>query len=235
MLLPIQGYKKKPLVSLEEAIEPLLSVVPGIKQMAYVAKMKCEKPPADNLSIDESASIMLYSMEWEPQDECLYFVLNATLRAENRQKLKPWFLYLKLILTALARLPSTRLTVYRGIKRDIQNDYPTGATVIWWGFTSCTSKIHVLENEQYLGSSGARTLFNIDCNNGKNIRRHSQFTDDDEMLLLPARQFQIDSCLNQGNGLRIIQMKEIEPPFPLIEPIVVVSGTILAHFNQLFI
>jgi hypothetical protein len=89
MLLPIQGYEKKSLVSLKKAVEPLLSIVPDVKRMAYVAKMKCNKQPADNLSIDESVSIILYSMEWEPQEQCLYFVLNVTLRAENRRKLKP--------------------------------------------------------------------------------------------------------------------------------------------------
>jgi hypothetical protein len=144
-------------------------------------------------------------------------------------------LYLKLILIALARLPSTRLTVYRGIKRDIQKNYPIGATVIWWGFTSCTSKIHVLENEQFLGSSGARTLYNMDCNNGKNIQRHLQFTNEDEILLLPARQFQIVSRLDQNNNLHIIQMKEIEPPFPLIEPVMMVNEIIVVRFTQLFI
>lgn len=100
--------------------------------MAYVTKMKCNDPPADNLSLDESASLMLYSMEWEPQEECLYHVLNATLRSENRKKLTPWFLFFKLILTAFARLPSAnRFVVCRGIKRDMRKDYLEGSTVIW--------------------------------------------------------------------------------------------------------
>ncbi|CAF1246931.1 unnamed protein product [Didymodactylos carnosus] len=217
MLLPIQGYEKKPLVSLEEAIEPLVSLVPDVKRMAYIAKMKCENPPADKLSLDESASVMLYSMEWEPQEECLYFVFNATLRAEKRQQLRPWFLYLKLLLTALAHLPSTHRFVYRGIKRDMRKDYPIGKTIIWWGFTSCTSKMHVLENEQFLGSTGTRTLFTIECDSGKDIRRHSQFETEDEILLPAARQFEVVSCLNQGSGLHLIQLKETQPPFPLIE------------------
>ena len=93
-LLPIKGYEKQPLVSLEEAIEPLVLCVPGVKQMAHLAKRACKKPPADGLTVDESASIMLYSMDWQPQKECLYHVLNATLRAKNRGKLVPWFSYL---------------------------------------------------------------------------------------------------------------------------------------------
>ncbi|CAF4348840.1 unnamed protein product, partial [Rotaria sordida] len=67
-LAPISGYEKEPLVSLEQAVEPLVSIVPKIQSHAYVAKQRCENP-ADGLSQDESASIMLYTMGWEPLDE----------------------------------------------------------------------------------------------------------------------------------------------------------------------
>ena len=144
MLMPIKGYEKKPLVSLEEAVEPIVAVVPDVQQMTYVAKEKCKKIKNNKLSLDESASLMLYSMEWEPQEECLYYVLNATLRMENRKQLLPWFSYLKLILTAFARLPSAHRFVYRGIKRDMRKDYPKGEKIIWWGFSSCTSTMDVL-------------------------------------------------------------------------------------------
>ncbi len=57
----------------------------------------------------------LYSMEWEPHNHCLYFVLNGTLRTKDRQKLKPCLLYLRLILNAFSRLPSQGCHVYRGV------------------------------------------------------------------------------------------------------------------------
>ena len=218
-LLPIQGYEKRPLVSLEEAIEPIVPYVPRVKQMAHVAKHKCKKPPADGLTVDESASIMLYSMDWEPQEECLYHVLNGTLRSENRKKLLPWFSYLKLILTALDLLPSKHPIVYRGIKRDMGKDYPDGSTAIWWGFSSCTSNIGVLKNEQFLGSSGTRTFFTIECTSGKDIRQHSYFAEEEEILLPPGREFQVVGCLNQPGGLHMIQLKEVQPLYPHLEPV----------------
>jgi hypothetical protein len=219
MLLPIQGYEKKPLVSLEEAVEPLVEFVPDVKRMAYVAKMKCDNPPADHLTKDESASIILYSMEWEPQEECLYYVLNATLRVENRRKLVPWFLYLKLVLTALSRLPSVQRTVYRGIRGDLHNPYKEGESVVWWGFSSCTTTMGVLQNDQFLGSSGTRTFFSIECTSGKDIQHHSQYKTEDEILLPPGRQFKVVSCLRQSGGLYMVQLKETEPPYPLLEPV----------------
>jgi hypothetical protein len=93
MLPPIKGYENQPLVSLEESIKPLIPHVPDVEHMVWTVKQNCQKPK-DNLSTDESASIMLYTLEWEPQELSFYFILNSTLRSENRQKLRPWFLYL---------------------------------------------------------------------------------------------------------------------------------------------
>ncbi|CAF4112214.1 unnamed protein product, partial [Adineta steineri] len=163
MLMPIRGYEEMPIVSLEEAVAPLISILPEIQDYAYVAKERCEFVPPDDLTQDESASIMLYSMEWEPHDKCLYFALNAALRTEDRRKLKPWFLYLKLILTALEKLPSRRCHVFRGVNLDLSNQYTKGKKFVWWGFSSCTTSIEVLENEQFLDKTGERTMFTIEC------------------------------------------------------------------------
>jgi hypothetical protein len=158
-LLPIQGYAEMPLVSLEEAVRPLVSIVHDVEQ------------------------------------KCLYFVLNAMLRDENRQKMKPWFSYLKLFLTGLSRLPPVHRTVYRGIRGDMRKDYKKGQTIIWWGFSSCTVTMDVLANEQFFGSEGTRTLFTIESTSGRDIRQHSAFQVEDEVLLPAARQFEVVSCL----------------------------------------
>ena len=222
-LMPIEGYANMPLVSLEEAVKPLIDIVHDIKNKADVAKWKCQDSPADELTKDQSASIILYSMQWEPHNKCLYFALNATLRDENRDRLKPWFSYLKLFLTALSRLPSNNRPIYRGITRDLRNDYQEGQTVIWWSFSSCTQRINVLSNKQFLGSEGARTLFTVESSSGKDIRNHSAFQQEDEVLLPAARQFEVVSCLPQGGGLNIVQLREIESPIRLIELVPKVS------------
>jgi hypothetical protein len=120
MLAPLCGYEKMPLVSLEEAVQPLVCILPEINHYIYVTKQRCADKPDDDLTQDESASIMLYSMKWEPDNECLYFLL-----------------------TALARIPSQRRTVFRRVKSDIRAWYPTGETVVWWGFP------HVLPPSMY--------------------------------------------------------------------------------------
>ncbi|CAF3845438.1 unnamed protein product [Rotaria sp. Silwood1] len=218
MLMPISGYENEPLVSLETAVQPLIPLLPTIQRYVDTSKERC-KNPADNLTQDESASLMLYSMELKPASKSLYVVLNETLRSKDRQNLKPWFSYLKLFLTALSRLPSERQFVYRGVKLDLSEKYPIGENVVWWGFSSCTVSINVLQSENFLGNKGERTIFNIDCYSGKNIQKHSYYPTEDEVLLLAATQFKIVGCLDNGGGYHTIHLKEIEPPFPLLQPV----------------
>jgi hypothetical protein len=228
MLLPIQGYENVPLVSLEEAVKPLTSLVQEVERMVRTVKQRLLKKEYD-LTNDESASILLYTLEWEPKDRSFYVILNDTLQAADRDLLNPWFLYLRLIMTSLAKIPSEShcFTVYRGIKMDLSAQYPKGSIVLWWGFSSCTTSLELLTDERFLGRSGTRTQFNIECYSGKSIKSLSLNPEEEEVLLPPARQFEVISCLDQGNGLHIIQLKEIEPKLPLIsivpQPITVSS------------
>ncbi|CAF4419070.1 unnamed protein product [Rotaria magnacalcarata] len=82
--------KDTPIESLENAVNPLVSLLPDIRKHVASAKKECKNPPPDGLTLDESASIMLYSMEWKPRDKCLYVVLNDALRSEDGGKIKPW-------------------------------------------------------------------------------------------------------------------------------------------------
>ena len=219
-LAPIGGYAKLPLVSLEEAVEPLESILPDVQSHAYIAKQKCKKP-ADDLTQDESAAIMLYTMSWEPMDECLYFALNHTLRiptADRQQKLKQWHPYLRLFLNALFRLPTTHTIAYRGVTLDLTSKYIKGETIVWWGFSSCTTDVEVLQAELFLGDKGARTMFTLECETARNIRKHSFFPVEEEVLLLAATKFHVNGCLRQGD-LRIVQLKEITKPPSLLQPI----------------
>ncbi|CAF0873897.1 unnamed protein product [Adineta steineri] len=218
MLAPIEGYENKPLVSLEDAVKPLVDIVPKIERNVFIVKQNCQEPE-DSLTSDESASIMLYTYESMPREHSLYAILNAALRSEQRQKLVPWFLYLRLVLTALARLPSKHRLVFRGVREDLRAQYVKSKTFIWWGFSSCTSSIEVLESGDFFGKTGTRTLFQIECHTGKDIKNHSFIHNEDEILLLPARQFSVKGCLDSGNGLHMIHLEETEPAYPLLEPI----------------
>jgi len=220
LLQPIEGYRSLDLVPLEEAIKPIVKFCPDVCRRAYIAKGNCDSPKG-GLTEDESASIFLYTTEWQPQDQCLYAALNTMLRSKNRIKLiPPWFLYMKLLLTALFKLPSCSKVVWRGVRLDLRKQYEVGKTYTWWGFSSCTESVAVLESELFLGQEGKRTIFSIECFNGKKIREHSSFEDEDEILLLPGSQFLVKGHLQPSKkdpDLIIIQLTQVEPPYILLE------------------
>ncbi|CAF1368475.1 unnamed protein product [Rotaria sp. Silwood1] len=220
----ITDYKEIPLVPLDIAVEPLISLLPKIESYAKSAMEGCENPPADGLTKDMSGAIRLYSIEEQLEGEPLYAILNRILRTENRQQLKPWLLYLKLLHTALSHLPSIREVVYRGVKLDLSNQYRTKEKIKWPSFSSCTTTITVLQSEQLYGIMGPRTMFAIDCHSGKNIRNHSAYPLEEEVLLLPGTEFKITGFLKQGDNLHMIQLKQIESArsssSPLPDPVI---------------
>lgn len=218
MLPPIQGYESMPIVSLAQAVDPLVSLIPDVHQMIKRV-LKTRGTPANQLTTDESGSIMLYSLEWEPREKSFYHIFNAALRSVDRNKLKPWFLYLKLLIYSLSKLPVVNQTVYRGVKADLHELYPQNETCIWWGFSSCSSSMKVLQVDEFLGQNGTRTMFHIESFSGKSISQHSLYPDEQEVLLPPARLFRVVSSLDAGNDLHIIHLKEIQPEFPLLEPV----------------
>ncbi|CAF1020238.1 unnamed protein product [Adineta steineri] len=215
-LIPFEDYEKIPNVSLELAIEPLISILPSIQTYVHLVKQKCINP-ADGLTQDQSASIMLCTIKWQPFDQCLSVVLNTILRSNDREKLKPWYLYLKLLLGALNCLPSTDRIIYRGIKLDIREQYSKNKTITWLDFALCTTSLDLLQSDKYLGKKDQRTIFTIECNSSKDITKHSYYSTTDMFMLLPATQFQIVQCVKQKNKLSWIQLKEIQSPYARLQ------------------
>ncbi|CAF3744760.1 unnamed protein product [Rotaria sordida] len=148
---PIIGYANEPLLSLHDACIPLVGIVHDILNVVSIALKDTPNRPKDDLTRDESASIRIYTMEWTNDHDSLYFLLNQTLKATDRERLKPWFKYLKLFLTALAKIPcAPSQAVWRGVRQNVSDAFPRGTEVIWWSFSSCTTMLTVLENELYL-------------------------------------------------------------------------------------
>ncbi|CAF1356796.1 unnamed protein product [Adineta steineri] len=217
LLIPISGYQNEPLLPLEEALSSVLHFFIDLEQHIWIAKYNCQNPQ-DGLTQDESSAIHLYTLQFESGDS-LYIVLNRLLRAEKRDCLVPWFKFLKLFITALCKLDSIRATVWRGVRGgDLSLQYPTGRQFAWWGVSSCTTTPDVIQTTNFLGKSGTRTLFSIECINGKSIKKHSYFSESEkEIVLLPGTFFEVIGQVNPAEGLHIIHLKEIQPPFQLLK------------------
>ncbi|UJR20165.1 hypothetical protein I4U23_023297 [Adineta vaga] len=214
-LPPLDDLEEIPIVSLENAVEPLRSWSPLIYNFAKYLKTKCPRPPPDGLTVDESTSIMLYTTGWLPINECLYSGLNEALRSKDREKLKPWFLYLKLLFTALARLPPVEGNIYRAVKLDLTERYSIGQRVTWSGFSSCTNIMNILHSVVFSNLTKKRLLFNIKCKTARNITKHSSFQGDDEILLLPGTQFKCQNSFHRSDNFCVIELEEISIPSSL--------------------
>ncbi|CAF1360606.1 unnamed protein product [Adineta steineri] len=172
----------------------------------------CESP-TDDLTLNESAAIYMYTLEFDSGEHSLYRVLNQTLCGESRSALEPWLPYLKLFLTALNKLPSYQGFVYRAVKENKSNTYRPGKTRMWWSFMSATTNVSMVE--ELIGQQGSRTVFSIECKNGKCIAAHSSFPMEDEIILLPGFYFEVRSHIELPDELRLIQIREIASPLDL--------------------
>ena len=218
-LTPIVEYADEPLLPLLEACAPLTGMITNLLFYVQLALSETPEQPSDGLTIDESAAIRLYTIEWNENQRSLYSMLNYTLKDDDRDKLRPYYKYMKLFLTALVKLSCVPpLTVWRGVTIDVSTQFAPGNMVIWWAFSSCTTSLPVLENNMYLGNTGERTLFSVEAINGRIVRAHSHFVTEDEILLLPGTQMIVQSQFSPAPDLHIIHLKQVIPEEVLLQP-----------------
>lgn len=178
-----------------------------------VDKLAAAVGPAglDGLTRDEAAAINIYTQE-EPHS--IYSVLNGMLRKGDPGPLKQWFPYLKLLLTALHKLPSCPGTYNRSVSADIASQYTKGKKMVWWEFSSSTATIEALGAFMQVGEP--RVLFQLEVKRAVDINRFSSFSGDevvggvgeDERLLLSGIPLEVKSIQPMGGGLMMIQMTE---------------------------
>ena len=199
---PIYGYQHLPVLSLEETVEKIIPFVPDVVDYVTTAKNKCNRNSL-LLTWNESAAVYLYSMSTS-------FVrcLNEALRAENRHALKPWFTYLKLLITSLEKLPSTKGTIWRGVTDEVGTIFADHDVHIWWSVNSCSLAPNVVE--LYLGEKG--TVFAIDAVCGKNITQFSAFPEEQEVVLMPGTHLHAKyQSLNFRGFFFLVHLEEENP------------------------
>ena len=194
----ISGYQHLPIVSLEQSVEKIVPFVPDVNNLVNHAMQHCRKGP--RLSDNESAAIYLYTMA-----KSFYKMLNQVLRAKNPQALEPWFMFLKLFISALDKLPSLPITVWRGITDYFcASDFVKGQMYTWSSINSCSSDVNVAS--VYVGRGGI--LFCINAIHGKDITEYSEFQDEREIILMPGTRLQVQSTSFDEHRLNIVQLNE---------------------------
>jgi len=146
-----------------------------------------EGPDPHGLSRDEIGAIHIYT-----QEAPVYRSLNAALRQNEREAVKPYWGYIRLLQHALFKLPKdTTGTLFRGAKvtwmplaeleAQLKQLIPSPAAQelspeIWWAFSSTSPTLQAVK--KFLGDAGERVIYAIDGgSSARDVRLYSDFQD----------------------------------------------------------
>jgi hypothetical protein len=164
-------------------------------------------PGGEPLNREEIIGLHMYTM-----DSPFSRILNARLRSENQDLLKPYLRLLKILIGALYKLPRHRGLLYRGVKEDLREDYArVGQLTPWWAFSSTTRDQAVLANETFAGYTGERTCFHIKACAAFDISRYSAYRGEGELLLAPGTVLEVRGTFSSGPGIYTITL--VQQPF----------------------
>eukprot|EP00415_Alexandrium_ostenfeldii_P001287 UN1287 len=194
-LADITGVMDSKLVSLAEACKPLELEAPAKSSVAKTDKMKKGK-----LTKEEAAAVHMYTTNY------LYKLLNEALRCPDRSKVERYFLYLRLLVAALRKLPATSEKLYRGVALDLSAQYKASSKVTWWAVSSCTKDLSVANS--FGAGSSKSTLFIVEAKTGVGIKEFSEYKGEEEFVLAPGTQFKVDRVLHKGK-LTEVHLQEL--------------------------
>ncbi|CAF4091901.1 unnamed protein product, partial [Rotaria sordida] len=194
-LTPVKGYENNCNITLEETVESLRDGIAHLDDYVKQAKRRANTNPLYGLTIDESAAIYLYTMQLN--DRSFSRMLNEALRYKDQTEVKHyWFNYLRLIWSALKKLPSIKGNVYQGITRRIKEKYLKKQVFTWWGITSCTQ---IQDNIVSAIRDKNSTLLKIKILNGKDISAYSCKSNENEIVLLPGIRLRVNNVSYNAN------------------------------------
>ncbi len=200
----IRGLAARPFA---DAVTDVSGAVKGlahfVEQARAFAQRKLAQKTLAHLDEHEVAALWLYTCE-----SGFYRSVNAALRDEDRTKAAPFHPYLKLLITALDKMPRTTDPLWRGVAMDLRGQYPLGATITWWGVSSCTGKLSVAHS--FLGTKGKRTLFEVRPLRAVGIKDFSAFSGEEEYVLAPGTRLKVADVKADKGGLCTIKLEELD-------------------------
>lgn len=202
----IQGVLATPRMPFGDALAPVVKLHPTlagyVQRSRDFAAKAAGAPHAAALDEHEIAALYLYTTE-----SVFYRQLNASLRDRDRARAAPFFAWLRLFLSALGKLKTQPDSLWRGVATDLRAQYPKGATITWWGVSSCTPKLEVARG--FLGGTGRRMLFEVVPATAVSIRAFSAFTGEDEYILAPGTRLKVADVSTDKGGLTQVRLEEV--------------------------
>ncbi len=203
----LDGVMSTPRYDFAEALRYAEKSVPGLSSAVTSARAYAKRAVSEKRSLgldeDEVAAVHLYTMASQ-----FYRKLNAALRDRARDTARAFYPFLRLFLDAMGRLPGTKDPLWRGVSADLAGQYPEGSEVVWWGVSSCTPKMSVATG--FLGSSGARTLFEVRPRGAVCIQKLSAFVGEEEYIIAPGTRFKVSSTKMARDKLCTVVLEELD-------------------------
>lgn len=214
LVLPaITGVFDTPLMDFQDAVAPVSAAMSGlaghIQRSRDFGKQRADQVADCGPSADAIAALHLYTCE-----SAFYREINSVLRSPDRTRVTPYLPYLRLLFSAVSKLPAYTQPLWRGVSLDLRAQYPVGRTVTWWGVSSCTSELKVAR--AFLGSRGKRTFFEVTPARAVGIKRFSAFTGEEEYILTPGTQLKVTEVKSESRGLCTVRLSEVTDAAPVV-------------------
>ncbi|CAF4391012.1 unnamed protein product [Rotaria sp. Silwood2] len=200
----IDDCKDESILSIDLALQSVLSIVDRLDHYIEDAKRSRHYPSDHGLTEDESVAIYLYANDWN--DQSLNKVLNNTLQSEDHTALQSWLSFLKLFNAALEKLSTVHNTVWRGLTIDAAEKLNENEDLILCSVISCSSSRTIIEHLL----DDKSVLCSIKSFSAKNIQGYTSKNEEDEVILLPGTRLRV-KCKQLNNDLDkpIIYLEEI--------------------------
>lgn len=212
-----EGFEELPTPTFLEAIEPIHrdGAIPRFNDYAQITYEQARDRKLygdlrdDRVDIEGVAALM----KWTSADSNPPFHQVLTQRCYNRDRrtVEPFAQFVWLMLKAMQLIePFQQESVFRGVRGNVGADYVKGREFTWHSPSSCTKSIEVLQEPNFFGDTGPRTIFAIRLTQGqaRDISRYSMLPDENEVLLPPGCRFKSLGVLPAGD-VTIVQIEEI--------------------------
>lgn len=209
---PIAQYLQLPEVSTRVAIQPLTSLVQRLSDELSKAKRMHRRSMKHGLTDDESAALYLYL-----DSQGLQRALNRAMQDDNPGTIEPWLGFLRILHTALAKLPDVRSTIWCVVEANAVNRLLSEKEIIQCSIVSCLRSKDLIERQLF----DRDVVCSIEAVRGKDVREYAPVSSGTEVLLPFGTPLRVKSKqIGDRTSRAIIHLEEVSAPSATTQAVV---------------
>ena len=215
-MLRVYNAPVLPLLESVLAVAKVSRSIPGLSSDEEVKsivdqalKIGAQKNTDKLMTDEEAAAIYLYTCEEPP----IYRTINEALRENNMVTIESCQSYIRLLLTALHKLPLEKIYVYRGVREDLPSKLKPNHNYIWWGFSS--SSIEIDKARKFCKKVEGRSLLKVRAY-AVDVSKYSRFPEE-ERLMLPCTRVHVKSWTDKLDGIFECELEVVKYGAPLTD------------------